>query len=309
MDIVQLYQDHNVDFMTEGHPHCRPGCVNTHCPFCPGAQNYHLGFNLENDYFVCWRCGHHHTNDTVALLCNVTATQARVLMKEYGEVTKALREPKITIRRKAHKLPSGIIPLTNKQKNYLSGRGFDPDKLIRDWGLVGNGPVSTLSTGSGKNKKVISYKHRILAPIMWDGKQVSFQTRLAREAATKEPKYLTCPQDRELIDHKHILYGKQSEWGEIGICVEGITDVWRFGFNAVATFGIKFTSFQMRLIAKTFKRFIVIYDDEPQAILQADKLVAELKFRGVDAWRVSVGGDPGGMEQSEADYLVKQLIK
>ena len=42
MDIVQLYQDHNVDFMTEGHPHCRPGWVNTVCPFCTGNPGYHL---------------------------------------------------------------------------------------------------------------------------------------------------------------------------------------------------------------------------------------------------------------------------
>jgi hypothetical protein len=37
--------------------------------------------------------------------------------------------------------------------------------------------------------------------------------------------------------------------------------------------------------------------------------VAELKFRGVDAFRVDIEGDPGSMKQSEADYLVKQLIK
>lgn len=32
-------------------------------------------------------------------------------------------------------------------------------------------------------------------------------------------------------------------------------------------------------------------------------------FRGVDAFRVEIRGDPGSMKQSEADYLVKQLIK
>ena len=38
------------------------------------------------------------------------------------------------------------------------------------------------------------------------------------------------------------------------------------------------------------------------------KLVADLKFRGVDSFRVDIKGDPGGLSQEEADYLVKQLI-
>ena len=45
-----------------------------------------------------------------------------------------------------------------------------------------------------------------------------------------------------------------------------------------------------------------------QAIKQADSLVSELKFRGVDSFRVDIEGDPGGMSESEAKYLVKQLI-
>ena len=43
-------------------------------------------------------------------------------------------------------------------------------------------------------------------------------------------------------------------------------------------------------------------------MIQADKLVAELKFRGVDAFRVDIEGDPGSMKQDDANYLIKQLI-
>ena len=51
-----------------------------------------------------------------------------------------------------------------------------------------------------------------------------------------------------------------------------------------------------------------MFDDDPQAKIQANKIVAELKFREVDAFRVDIEGDPGSMKQSDADYLVKQLI-
>ena len=120
---------------------------------------------------------------------------------------------------------------------------------------------------------------------------------------------MACPKERERIHHKHILYGKQEEWKSTGICVEGITDVWRFGIIAFATFGIEYTPVQLRQIAKTFQRVPVVFDgEESQSIKQANKLVADLKFRGVDAFRVDIDGDPGSMSQEEANYLIKQLI-
>ena len=64
----------------------------------------------------------------------------------------------------------------------------------------------------------------------------------------------------------------------------------------------------MRLIAKTFKRVPVMFDDEPQAVIQANKLVADLRFRGVDSFRVDIKGDPGSLSNEEAKYLLKQLL-
>ena len=164
--------------------------------------------------------------------------------------------------------------------------------------MLGTGPVSSLDG--------INYKFRIVTPIFWQGEQVSFQ---ARDITNKSKlKYITCPKDRELIHHKHILYSSSVLPSYTGIIVEGKTDVWRFGDSAYATFGIKYTPTQVRLIANMFKRVAVIFDDETQAIIQANKLVGELKFRGVDAWTVSIDGDPGSMKQSEADYLIKNII-
>jgi DNA primase len=119
---------------------------------------------------------------------------------------------------------------------------------------------------------------------------------------------MACPKDRELIPHKEILYGKQEYWKDNAICVEGPTDVWRFGVRSFAVSGIKFTPKQVRVMAKMFKRVAVCFDNDPQALIQANKLVGELKFRGVDAFRVDIEGDPGSMKQEDADYLVKQLI-
>ncbi len=102
--------------------------------------------------------------------------------------------------------------------------------------------------------------------------------------------------------------GNKKKWKTTGICVEGPTDVWRMGTFSFCTSGIKYTSKQVRNMAKAFKRIAVVFDSDSQAVVQSKKLVAELKFRGVDAFRVDIKGDPGSMKQSDANYLIKQLI-
>ena len=298
MDILQLYQDFSVDHRTEGHKHCRPGWVNTECPFCQGNFGYHLGYDLQSNHYYCWRCGWHPAIPTIAKLIHLPFEETKTIVRRYGVLFSTVKETKMKIRAKAHKLPTGTGPLGTNHIKYLESRGFDPTYLTQEWGLVGTGPVSLLDG--------IDYKHRIIAPVIWDNTEISF---ISRDITNKHPlRYIVCPQDRELMLHKDVVYGKQDAWSDVGIVVEGITDVWRFGSKAVATFGIEYTHKQVRVIAKTFKKVYVCYDDDPQAVIQANKLVADLKFRGTDAKRIPIVGDPGGMKQSDADYLLKQLI-
>jgi hypothetical protein len=305
MDIVQLYEDYNIDYATEGHKHCRPGWVNTECPFCTGNPGLHLGYNLASNGFTCWRCGWHPIKETIAVLLHVTQQEAGKLIQQYGGKSVVKHEAIVRIGMKPHILPTNTTSLLTPHKRYLEKRDFDPDKLQKIWGLKGTGPISKLDN--------IDYKHRIIIPYMWNGQRVSFDSRDITDKA--QNKYMACSEEREIISHKDILYGRQDAWTDVGIGVEGPTDVWRLGTHAVATSGIKFKSTQVRMIARAFKRFSVLFDgpsntsQEAEALKKADELVAELRFRGVDAVRIDIEGDPGCMKQSEADYLVKQLIK
>lgn len=301
LKILDLYQDYSIPSQTEGHKHCRPGWINTACPFCIGNEGLHLGYDLEDNYFRCWRCGWHPVAETIAALVGVHASESRLLLKQYGGIAKVEEAPTAQPRPKAHKLPSGIKSLQRQHQSYLVKRGFDPEKIARKWGLLGTGPVSSLDGAD--------YKHRILAPIRWHDSQVSFQTRDITNKA--KHKYKACTKERELVHHKEILYGDQSEWGDVGICVEGVTDVWRFGPKAFAVFGIGFKTPQIRAIIQAkFKRVFVVFDNDPQAQIQANKLVSELKFAGVKAFQTTIlNGDPAAMKQDDADSLVKELTK
>lgn len=301
MDILKLLQDYNVEYVTEGHKHCTPGWVNMHCPWCEGSQNFHLGFNMNGEYFVCWRCGWHPVLDTVAKLLDVTRTQAQVIMREYGGGFVRLRQedPVVKIRSKRFKFPSGTEPMTGQHKNYLRKRGFNPDELETLWGLQGTGPISLLDG--------INYSHRIIIPIYWEGVVASFQ---GRDITNKsERKYMACPEEREVFKHKHILYGHPSifeRWDRC-ICVEGVADVWRVGPYAVATFGTKYTEQQMRLLTR-FKKVLIWFDDEKAAQDQAKKLSSELRFRGTAVRTICRPGDPGDSSPEVVSEILDALL-
>ncbi len=299
MDIVSLYQDFSIPIASDHDRHFRPGWVNTVCPFCDGNPGFHLGYDTDGNYYTCWRCGWHSTTHTLARLLNVSYDEANEISKRYGSLRATLAPPvPVAQNQKPYRLPSHTRPLTKRHKKYLQSRNMDPDRIVKEWGIVSTSNYSRLD-GTW-------YSQRIIAPVIWDQQAISF---ISRDTTGSSPhKYIVCPLDREIKPHKHVLYGKQEKWRSTGICVEGITDVWRLGVRSFATFGINYTPQQIRTIAKNFKRVPVVFDDDPQAIKQADKLVRELRFRNVDAFRVDITDDPGSLSQSEANYLVKQLI-
>lgn len=299
MNIEQLYRDYGIPYATEGHKHTREGWVNCECPFCSGNPGLHLGYDTHNNRFVCWRCGGKTAHKVLSALLRISFTEIFPIMRQYGIATKAkVPEKKEPIRLKSFKYPKPVAKLQEQHKIYLRSRNYDPEAMETIWGIMGTGAYAKLDD--------IAYKHRIIIPYVWDGRVVSFDSRDVTDKA--QNKYMACPESRELIPRKQILYGLQHRWTETGICVEGAFDVWRLGAHAFATSGIKYTAAQVRLIVKTFKRVFIIYDNERQAQEQAKKLQKELLFRKVDCHVLTVKTDPDELTQQEANYLVKQLI-
>jgi len=298
MNIEQLLTDQGIPIAPSGHKHFNESWVNVKCPFCEGHDGFHLGFSQNGKMSNCYRCGLHYVDDSIAKVLKIPLNAAKSLLLSYtGIHSNNTKEKVAKTNAKAHKLPDCVTQLTNAHKKYLTGRNFDGDKLENEWRLMSTGPISMLDD--------INYGHRILAPIYWEGQQVTFQTRDA--TGKSRVKYMACPEEREIMKHKHILYRHPDIKSKVGICVEGITDVWRFGEIAFATFGIEYTNQQVRWIAKLYKRVGVCFDDEPQAVQKANDLVGDLKFRGVDAFRIDIKGDPGGLPQHEANQIIKNL--
>jgi len=305
MRILDLYQDYGIPVAPEGHKHGGGEYgewINTECPFCTGSPGYHLGYNVNGDYFHCWRCGGKFTDTVIVRLLHVSYPKAKEIVREYGGSLKSkkVKEKVEKTNQKPFQFPSGDLTLRAGHRKYLTDRGFNPDQLHTEWGVTGTGPIAKLDD--------INYSKRILIPIKWKGEVVSFQTRAIRN---QHPlKYIACPQEREIIAHQKILYGNEQEWkNRRGVCVEGVFDVWRFGVESFGVFGIEFSLQQLREMSRRFDNIAVAFDPEPQAIQQANLLVAELKLRGVEAFRIDLPSDPAEMQQDDADYLMKNIFK
>ena len=296
MNVIQILRDYNITHQVDGSKTTR-GFVNIHCPFCVGSKNYHLGIELDGKVAHCWRCGTHSTRKVFETILRLPPTQIQSILRKYGGQSQ-VPEKRFKIRKKEHRLPTDTGPLEERHKRYLRQRNFDPEDVKGTWGILATGPMSLLDG--------VDYKHRILAPIYWDGKPVSFQ---ARDITGKHPsKYMACPEERELIKHKSILYGRQEEWDDVGICVEGIPDVWRLGTKSFATFGIEYTNRQVREMARVFRRIIILFDEDAAAQAQAQKLRAALLFRGREAVIEQISGDPGSLDAKAAKQLVKKFF-
>ncbi len=296
LDISRLYADFHVSTAPYHHKHARRGWINTPCPFHQGNPGYHLGYNLEKGYFFCWSCGWHPTDLTVQILTNTDKREAKSLLQRYkSKLDPGYGLPDSTFSRKVPdelKWPEGCGPMTDIHKTYLSKRLFDPEQLEKEWGLLG-----TDNWGQ--------HAFRVIAPITFRSQPVSWQ---GRDITDKQrAKYLPCPNEQEILPHKHLLYGFDKARWETVVVVEGITGVWRLGPGSVGTFGVKYTASQL-LLLQSFEKVIIFYDGDMAGQEASDKMGVELTGIGheVEIWE-PFKNDSGDIPQSIANELMKEV--
>lgn len=304
-DILSIYRQYGVHYVTEGDRHSRLGWVNTACPFCFGKAGFHLGVHLTKIWFHCWRCGGHRAVECLMALCHIDQAQATQLWRSIAPFGNSLKKDEGIQRKIAihgYKRPPGLSPLKSQHARYLEGRGFDPDEIADMWDVQATGPVSYLDT--------IDYRHRLFIPISWDDREVSFQTR--DFTGKSDLKYKACPMDREAIHHKHILYGHPRCFQRrMGICVEGVTDVWRLRDYAFAVFGVQYKHEQVVEIARRFDQVAVVFDGgEKTAARLARRLSSSLVGLGLESTVVQIpNGDPGDLTPDDASSLIQDVRK
>lgn len=233
----------------------------------------------------------------IAALAGCAPHRAKQLLSQY-RTRRGLSVERISKRKpvKTITLPPTTGPMSDRHKRYLERRKFDADELETLWDLRGTGPIGP-------------FKLRIIAPIYFGGNIVSFQGRDI--TGKSQLPYKACPMDLEVRHHKRCLYGIDKVKRDGVVIVEGITDVWRLGPGAVATFGLGYTRAQLKLLNGFARKYIMFDSEDVQAMKQAEVMAASLSgFDQLDGVVeiLDIGKrDPAMLGQREAIKLMEEL--
>lgn len=275
MDLLRLFQDHGIAFASEGAEHYRPGWLNLPCPFCSGNPGNHLGFNIEEEYFFCWRCGHKPVTKVIESLLGINWRRVKELLRKYDGKTHNPSK-KVSLKRKSFKLPAAV-PLKESPGGcfYLKKRGFSGEEVLLLEDLF---ELKITQPGAFTDNMDLSY--RVLIPIKHKGKVVSWQTR--DMSGNAKLKYISCPEAREVIHHKHIFYNDNG--GDEAVLCEGVFDVWKVtlaGYQAICGFGVELTKEQILRLIK-MKKVLIFFDPDIAGQKKSALLYKQLLFTGVE---------------------------
>lgn len=263
--------------------------ISIQCPFC-SDNSFHGCIHTKKIFYNCWKCGWHPMEKVIQEITELPTKEIKKIIRELTGVPiirkrKEIKEKPTTLRLEGEEL-------TDKHRNYLLSRNYDPDFIIEKYKIKGTNHLG-------------DYKFRIIAPIFFEKQLVSYQGRDITDQS--KSRYKACPKEKEIIHHKHILYNIDNAISDTLIIVEGIMDVWRLGDGSVATFGTGYSQEQIDLIVKKgYKKVFIIYD--PGAQDKANILGKNLNLFGIQATIIDLlDCDPGELSENEAKNLLKEI--
>jgi DNA primase len=300
-DALKYLRDFNIPHWESG-KNVSIGWVGISCPICQDLSS-HGGINLEKGYYSCWLCGGHSLIKVIRALEGVSHAEAKKRIEEYQTHSPTtVKKYTDTPPKSDITFPIGTSAIKDQHKRYLQTRGFNPDEILEKYHILGTGPVAFINSDGRK----INYSNRIIIPIIYQNRVVSYQGRDITGQA--KIKYIPCLKTEEVMHMKHILYNLDN-CGDTAVIMEGVLDVWRWGDGGLCTFGIQYTDEQLLcLLESGIRRVVVMFDFEPQAQRQAKKLVSALKLFGVSAQNYNLGDkDPAELSEQEVWQVKMEL--
>ena len=269
------------------------GWVGVQCPACGDSKN-HCGIAPTGYSYTCFKCGTKGSMQSlIQQLSGVGWKAAKELFNQYND---SLYFNDIANRNRNVSevlLPQNITArLPELHTNYLVDRNFDPEYIKRMFNVQ-----SVYHTGE--------WKYRLIIPVYMHGKLVTYVGRDV--SGQSETKYKNLRSDLSILTTKEAVYNIDNIHEEAIIC-EGPTDVWRFGYNAVAMFGLIYTQDQVRILGNKLKKATICFDNEPHAQEVASNLAEELSWQGVEVEIILIdAADPGELSKAEADEIKNEL--
>jgi len=287
-DVVRLFSDFNIDYDITSEE-----WVNVDCPFCDDEKK-HGGINIRKSYYNCFKCGSHPIEFALKKILHISDEIFLSIKREYSDFLRFRGRTENEEIEKVTKIEISNLPLSEKEKSYLSDRHFDSDFLVKKYDLRSGGLIG-------------DWKFRIIIPIIYNSKFVSLTSRTILKDFL--PRYKTLANDKSIIPAKHVLFNYDNCKKDTVIITEGPFDAMRIGDDCVATLGIGMTPYQRKLL-KRFRNVIFMYDPEFKAQLRAQQQAALLSELNISVSVVDLGidHDPGDLSEKEVKYIRRELL-
>lgn len=294
MNIIQLFNDFNIDYETYG-KNISNGWIGLQCinPLCNDQSN-HLGYNLQGDYFKCWKCGKHSNYQILKWL--LPNENIKELIQEYTEHTQIITK----LKKEEVKRPNKIsLPGNNLQeihRNYLNKRGYDPKNIINKYKVLG----TTFTP--------IDFQYKLIIPVFYNNRLCTFQARDVTNNVNIS-RYKNCQKEKEIIPLKHLLYNIDNCINNWIIITEGVFKVWNLDNNNVcATFGKNVTVEQINLLS-TYKEAYIFFDPDRPGQDAAKKLALQLDAVNVNTYNIKNNKPPDELTKREVKNFWKKINK
>jgi len=260
--ITTLLDKYHIEWWSEGCKNVSPGSTNIQCPFCDDRSN-HCGIFHDDLGYHCWRCDASGSFDY--LLARITGQDIEKLREEISDLGFSFEVDSSTqveeLWRGSESQPEQRnvpdAPLTLPK--YFDPVTWQMDFPLLDW---------YLNLRSYSRETPIAYQcgicsvgpwmNRMIIPVYFNHQLVSYQAAdLTRRAQVK---YKTAPGEINNFLYRWDLI----DWSKRYIVlVEGVLDAWRFGDNALCTFGTHLTDRQKNLIIKSkIKKVYLSWDGD-----------------------------------------------
>lgn len=203
---IDFLDRNGIEYVTEG-PNVAKNNINVHCPLCgAGDPSHHLGISLVGPWWGCWRDPSHRGRSAarlIQLLLECSWEQAQRLAGEssalpddiLSAVEALLAPPEESYTEPTHslKMPDEFLPFSQYRsaryyRQYLARRGYSEkaiDGMTDDYGL--------------RYCKEGPFGGRIIFPVFYEGKLVTWTGRSIFPSDTLRYKTLTVDSDRAKV--------------------------------------------------------------------------------------------------------------
>lgn len=318
INIKEILRENKIHFVSEGH-NVSKNNININCPFCAKTANpdpsEHLGINLDNGWWGCWRDSKHRGKNVYRLFAylgiesnnfDYETTLEKIANGKF--FTEVGEEEKMISNVVVEEFPSNFIPIGNKLldknyfKPYLRNRGFNPEEVIERYKLM---------RSSDMNDK---WGWRIIVPIFMEY-DVSWVARSIVEDTGL--RYLT-PTKAEARNVKDCLWNYKelaNTRGKYLVICEGVFDAMKIDMlgdpdvRATCSFGVQITEKQFSLIrslTSNWVQLVVAFDAD--ATNQAFRVWQQLSMYEPIIARPKGRKDFGAMDEEEIVEFQQSLV-